>query len=382
MSDFDYVLVGGGLQNGLLVLALRARQPAARIALVERDSRLGGNHTWCFHEGDVPRTAREWLAPLVTYRWDGYRIRFPSEDHTLMEAYSGVSSERLGAVVAQAVTSQNDSRVILNTTVTGVYPHRIEVSDGDDITGTVIVDGRGPSALDTFPDAGFQKFLGLEVELAEPHGLDLPVVMDATVDQSQGYRFMYVLPLSEKSLLLEDTYFHDSPELDRDKSRADIYAYARDQGWTVAREVRSESGVLPMPWADRIPIPGPGPLVAGYRGGWFHPATGYSFPVALRLAEFVANRDPADLFGPDLERFARDHRRQAMFARFLNRLLFRWYPPARRRRVFERVYRLPRQTLRNLYSLTLTAGDQARLLLGSPPPGLSLRHRLNPGIRR
>ncbi len=52
--DVDYALVGGGLQNGLLALALRAARPAARLALVERGATLGGNHTWCFHAGDLP----------------------------------------------------------------------------------------------------------------------------------------------------------------------------------------------------------------------------------------------------------------------------------------------------------------------------------------
>lgn len=49
---FDYVIAGGGLQAGLLVLALRHREPTATIAVVERADTLGGNHTWSFHEAD------------------------------------------------------------------------------------------------------------------------------------------------------------------------------------------------------------------------------------------------------------------------------------------------------------------------------------------
>ena len=41
MTEFDYVLVGGGLQNGLIAGALRMRQPESRIALVERAGALG-----------------------------------------------------------------------------------------------------------------------------------------------------------------------------------------------------------------------------------------------------------------------------------------------------------------------------------------------------
>ena len=38
---FDVILVGGGLQSALIALAVLARQPGARVAIVERASRLG-----------------------------------------------------------------------------------------------------------------------------------------------------------------------------------------------------------------------------------------------------------------------------------------------------------------------------------------------------
>jgi lycopene beta-cyclase len=93
------VLVGGGLQNGLLALALLARRPGARIALLEREASLGGNHTWSFHEGDVPEAARAWVEPLVARRWPSYEVRFPGLERTLRHAYATISSARLNAVV-------------------------------------------------------------------------------------------------------------------------------------------------------------------------------------------------------------------------------------------------------------------------------------------
>ena len=44
--------------------------------------------------------------------------------------------------------------------------------------------------------------------------------------------------------------------------------------------------------------------------------------------------------------------------------------------VLARFYRLPEATIRRFYALELGAADQARLLIGRPPPGLSLRTRL------
>ena len=54
------------------------------------------------------------------------------------------------------------------------------------------------------------------------------------------------------------------------------------------------------------PRPGrAGPLVAGYQGGWFHPATGYSLPAAARLAALVGELPAERVFGPELDALCR-----------------------------------------------------------------------------
>ena len=380
MDAFDYVLVGGGLQGGLLALALRYHQPTAKIALIERDDRVGGNHTWCIHDRDIPLGALPWAAPLLRYRWTGYRILFPDVARSLDDPYSGVTSERMDQLVHEAVGGGGGSTLILGSEAVEVQPDRVHLASGSTVRGKAVIDARGLRERRPRGASGYQKFFGMEVELEDPHGLDLPIVMDACVDQTHGYRFMYVLPMGECRLLLEDTYFHESPALDQDRLEKEIRSYASARGFAISRVVRTEQGVLPMPWSERIDAPGRGPLLAGYRGGWYHPGTGYSFPIALRLAEFVARRRPEELFGPALDGFARNHRRQALFPRFLNRLMFRWYPAPARRSIFERVYRLPVPTIRRFYSLELGWRDRARFLVGRPPRGLSLRHRFRSSV--
>jgi lycopene beta-cyclase len=381
MAEFDYVLVGGGLQNGLIVAALRKWQPASRIALVERASTLGGNHTWCFHGEDVSSDCREWLEPLVVHEWPGYQVIFPDLERTLDGRYSAVTSERLDEIISAAVRTGPASKLYLNAEAADVGPRIVTLGTGERLAGTVVIDSRGPPPP-TQGGEGYQKFMGLELELARPHDLDRPILMDATVDQSEGYRFFYVLPLGPSRLLVEDTYFHESPRLDGAHLRGEILGYAASRGWEPKDVVREEAGVLPMPWAKRPRFPRYGPLLGGYRGGWFHPGTGYSFPVAARLAEYVAGRPPTDLFGTELHGLARAHMRQIIFTQTLNRLLFRWFPPAARVAIFERFYRLPRTTIGHFYALRLTLLDAFRLITFSPPRGMSLRHRLRRGSER
>jgi lycopene beta-cyclase len=371
--SFDHVLVGGGLQSGLIALAVLDREPESRIAVVERQGQLGGNHTWCFHEGDVPGELERAIAPIVAHRWAGYEVRFPGHRRRLRTPYAAVTSARFREVVEARLRDAPGCELYLNTHARQVSEHEVVLGGGETIAGELVVDARGPDPGAASAGAGYQVFLGLELSLARPHALDRPVLMDATVEQVGGFRFMYALPLAPRRLLLEDTYFADEPELDREALRERVASYARELGLHLARVEREEAGILPMPWTGALPArPRAGePMRAGYRGGFFHPATGYSFPVAARVAAFVASR-PAARVRRDLDELLRRHRVQARYCQVLNWLAFRCFAPERRVHVFERFYRLPEATIRRFYALDMKATDKLRILAGRPPRGMSL----------
>jgi lycopene beta-cyclase len=199
--------------------------------------------------------------------------------------------------------------------------------------------------------------------------------MDATVPQTDGYRFMYVLPFADGRVMVEDTYFSDRRELDHERARSEILDYAQRIGLPATGIVREEHGALPLPLFMPFEPELCGPLVAGYRGGFFHPTTGYSFPIAVRVAEHVAATFP-NVFGPELRVLCDLHARQLRFALLLNRLLFVATPEEHRCDVMERFHRLPEATVRHFYALTTTAADRARIVCGRPPRGVSIRAAL------
>lgn len=377
IAPADYALVGGGLQNGLIALAVRAHQPAARIVMIERGATLGGNHTWCFHAGDIDDDRAAWIAPLVVKSWPGYDVAFPAHARRLDSTYACVTSDRLAEVVARSLAHAG-SEVRLRCTALEVGAEHVVVraADGrtEQLSARVVIDARGPDASES-SSCGWQKFVGQELELDRAHGLDRPMLMDATVSQLDGFRFVYVLPLDTHRVLVEDTYFSDHPYLDVGALRERIAAYVGTRGWIVERVVREEVGVLPLPWVGASPVVAR-PLVAGYAGGWFHPVTGYSFPIASRLASLIARAPSSALFDGELDAHATDHTRQLRFAHQLNHMLFHWFAPADRYRVLERFYRLPEATIRRFYALELTSLDRVRILLGRPPRGVSVRRML------
>ncbi|MEJ2341015.1 MAG: lycopene cyclase family protein, partial [Gemmatimonadales bacterium] len=144
MAEFDYVLVGGGLQNGLIAAAVRKRQPESRIALIERDDSLGGNHTWCFHEGDVGPESRDWLEPFVVHEWPGYHVVVPNLERALDTRYSAVTSERLAEVVSAAVRGAAGSKLFLSAEAMDVSRHDVTLGTGERLAGAVVIDARGP----------------------------------------------------------------------------------------------------------------------------------------------------------------------------------------------------------------------------------------------
>lgn len=357
--------MGGGLANGLLALALLDR--GRRVALVEQTGRLGGNHTFCFHARDLPAAAT-WAAPLVQHRWDGYDVRFPRLTRRVSSVYRGFVGEHLDAVVQRRFADSPEAELLLESEAIAVDARGVTLANGQRIEGTAVIDARGPGR-EPIADAGFQKFVGREVELTDPHGLTRPVLMDATVPQLDGLRFFYVLPLSPTRLLVEDTRFSDGPALDVDDLGAEVDSYLERHGWDVAALVREESGVLPMPWAP-LPHPGRAPLLAGYAGGMLHPGTGYSVPVAARLAVEAAKLEPSALASGALEPWIQDLRQRQRLPLLLNRLLFQATPAANRVHVMERVHRRPDALLERLYAMEATGRDAARLLVGRPPRGV------------
>ena len=277
----DLILCGGGLQNALIVAALfaapglRSAQPAPSVALLERAT-IGGNHTWCCYASDLSAPMRRQVAPLVSRRWSGYEVRFPGYRRRLHTPYLMIASARLRRVVHDLLAARGDALVWEHAPVARLAPGRVVLEDGRTVAGETVIDARGADRHPT--DCGYQKFYGEEVTLRDPHGLQWPLVMDATVPQQDGFRFMYVLPLSPRRALIEDTSFSDGPHLDEEQRRGGIAAWMRRHGWRLQAVTRTERGVLPMPWRMPAPasLPDAGVVRGGYGGGWFHPGTGYS----------------------------------------------------------------------------------------------------------
>lgn len=366
MDGPDILIIGGGLAGALCAVALKRSNPHARLLLVEGDDHFGGNHRWSYFDSDLEPEAHALLDSLEKSRWSRHEVRFPKLGRLIETGYNSFSSSALDRWVRRELA---ESEYRLGTKVDRVGKDHIRLADGTRINAACVLDARGPQN-ETGLAVGWQKFAGFEFEVAG-HGLQHPIIMDARIDQTDGYRFIYTLPLGPDRLFVEDTYYSDTTDLDVDRLRAAARRYAGGFGH-VGAELGAETGVLPIVLSgdpDRFWPDSDGAARAGMMGGFFHHTTGYSLPLAVANAQAFA-RAWAEGARIDAgwwrDRFTHIWRQQRYF-RLLNRMLFKAAPPELRYRVFEHFYRLPLPLIQRFYRGSLTWTDKCRILTGKPP---------------
>ncbi len=379
MSDtaVDLAIVGGGLAGGLIALALHRERPELRLALIESGKVLGGNHRWSWFTSDLDERGTALLEPFRQTAWDkGYEVAFPKYRRTLDTGYRSLASSDFHEGLMRILP---EGAVMLGKTVETLDARGVTLNDGERIPARAVVDCRS-FAPNPHLRGGWQIFLGRHMRVGEAHGIERPVIMDASVDQvaphgnGGAYRFVYVLPLAAHEVFVEDTYYADDPKMDRSALSSRIDSYCRQNGWESDAIIGNESGFLPVftggdfkAYQNDVRIPGV--AMAGARGGFVHPLTSYTMPIAVDNALAIA--DEADLTGQQLaalmEVRARRHWSKTGYFRLLARFLFFAADPEKRVKVFQRFYGLRPGLIERFYSARSHAFDKFRVLWGNPP---------------
>lgn len=370
----NLAIIGGGLSGSLVALALAKRVPTARVALIDPAPSLGGSHVWSFFDTDIAVRDRDFVDPLISHHWDSYDVRFPARRRTIGTGYNSIRSADLDRVVRQSLAPD----ALMTAAAAVIDAGKVTLSDQRTVTAAAVLDARGPADMEHF-NGGWQKFVGRQFTLAAPHGLERPVIMDATVEQIDGYRFVYLLPFGPTEIFIEDTYYSDDARLDAPALEARISDYAAQQGWTITGTSYHERGVLPVVTGgdldaylgSRDADPAIGRI--GLGGALFHGVTSFSLPDAVRTASAIADIWAArgGLDGQALAALVREQSESRWAAsrlyRLLNRMLFQAADPDQRYRVLEHFHRLPQAVIERFYAGQTSVTDSMRILTGRPP---------------
>ena len=376
-SGFDIVIVGGGLAGGLTALALHQAQPQYRLAVVEAGKTIGGNHRWSWFDSDLDDRGRALLEPIRKTEWTkGYDVSFPELKRTLHTGYTSMSSVDFHEGIVRTLPSE---ALYLGRAANAIDAKGVTLDDGTRLASRLVVDARNFQPSQHLR-GGWQVFMGRQMRLDEAHGEDRPMIMDADVEQlaphgnGSAYRFVYVLPLSSHDVFIEDTYYADDPLLDRAALSGRIDQYAREKGWLNGTPVGHEAGVLPVltggdfdAYQDEVRVPGV--VAIGARGGFIHPLTSYTMPIAMGNA--LALADEAELPPAQMvalfEARARRHWQSTGYYRLLTRFLFFACAPEKRFVILQRFYGLGQNLIERFYAARSPLKDKARVLWGKPP---------------
>lgn len=308
----DAVVVGGGASGLSLVCHLAAAGWQGDVLLVD--------------DGVVPPDAPAWafwtrggglLDGAASPGSDRLRVRGPGLDRTLHLGpyrYRTTTGPRLREAADSLLADAPRIRRVRGH-VTEVRPDAdgavVRIAAPDDgepqtVRARWVFDSVGPGTSERDPSTPYLEFVGHRVECDDDvFDPDVPTLMDFRTDQSAGLAFVYVLPTSARTALVEHTRFvvpAGRPLPDPGHDDALRLALA-DLGASRHRVVGVERGTIPLHVAP--PARPTGSVVPlGTRAGMVKASTGYGFDRMQRHSARIARSlvrhgHPFDVLGPD-----------------------------------------------------------------------------------
>lgn len=303
-SHYDYIITGAGLA-GLSLLMRMMQHPffdTAQILVVDAAQKNTNDRTWCFWEKES-----DIFEPIVCKKWDHVSFIAPSfktEMHLAPFAYKMIRGIDLYTHVLSIAASKSNITfctepvLSVQTTQTGASVElKNQTITANKVFNSILfepVNVQAQKAADYFL---WQHFKGYEIKTETPVFNDeVATLMDFTVDQSNGTTFIYVMPTSPTTALVEYTLFTENLLADKDYNEA-IDAYIKKTyGAVEYRIVHQEFGQIPM--TNFSFSGGAGNIInMGVAGGQVKGSSGYAFHFIQEktkaiVADVVAQKNP------------------------------------------------------------------------------------------
>jgi lycopene beta-cyclase len=312
VSDYDYVLVGGGAAGLSLAyhIAQETRLAGQRVLLIEPEPKDQNDRTWSYWSaapGPFDHLAvGEWNK--IAFRSPGFEQVLQLQEyryHTIrgLDFYQFVQ-QALAARPAQFTVVRGTVAALTETT-TGVV---VRTEAGEEYRARYAFDSR-PPAIARRPDKHrylLQHFVGWEIETDhDVFNPDVVEFMDFRGPQHHEARFIYVLPFGPRRALVEYTLF-SGEVLAKAEYEQHIVDYLQNKLGLASRQYHitaEEIGAIPM--TDHpLPTRGGARIInLGTRAGRAKPSTGYAFQrIQAQSARLVAalaatGHPPADPTG-------------------------------------------------------------------------------------
>ena len=267
------LIAGGGVAASLAALAMATRRPDVPLMLVAEEETLGGDQILVLLDGDLGEEEAALVAPLAAEGWDGWYALFPGLTRKMKAGVRTITPQAIDAAVRAALPPE---RIVTGARIVAVREDRILLHGGDMIVADGAIDAREEANL-ALLELGWRATLGRTYRFNAPHRLDRPVLVDGTVDQGPGCRFVSALPLDAERLLVELHAFSGATDPGSGAGAA-LDSWVEGRGWSGGEIENETKGALPVALGGDLPalwrIGGARVARLGRRGGFFHPTTG------------------------------------------------------------------------------------------------------------
>lgn len=283
-QQYDYIIAGAGAA-GLSLAWKMIHSPLSgkKTLVIDNTLEPENDKTWCFWHSDTPP-----FADIIHKKWDYTEIRTSQKHFTqpLDEyPYYCIRKVDFQQKIYEAIRS-NTGFTLAEEQITDLESHSNSVvlhTDDHSYQADYIFQScfpPHPQKQQVPKYSLWQHFLGWDITVNRPlFDPETFILMDFDESFSEGISFMYILPWSENSALIEYTIFSDRAE---DKSfyedKISLYLNNRFNLRPIDYQInRRESGRIPMQDRTAKPWYKPRILNIGTSGGHTKPSTGYTF---------------------------------------------------------------------------------------------------------
>jgi lycopene beta-cyclase len=267
-----------------------------KILVIDQSPKTENDRTWCFWEKKTGL-----FEPIVHHRWNS--VNFYSKEFSNILTFSPYQYKMIRGIDFYTYIkseTKNHSNIewrnekvksITNTGDTATVTLETETVTGDYIFNSILFKDIQTPLLES--GGGYlllQHFKGFLIQTKEPvFNPSVATFMDFRVSQEHGTTFMYVLPISTTTALVEYTLFTEKllpEEMYEAALREYIRTFLQISEYTIEHK---EFGVIPMT-NRQFPLQDGRIVNMGIAGGQVKGSSGYAFQfIQKRTAKIVAS---------------------------------------------------------------------------------------------
>jgi lycopene beta-cyclase len=293
-EQYDYIFAGKGASASLVLLELEKRNllknKTILIADPEKDS--ANNKNFCFWTEDNGELKKN-LAPFIQHSWNKIQLNNRKQEHLHPTAYNHIPNSIVIEKANELIQRHDIQNLRAEVTESGTDNlGNFATIGGVKKYANYIFDSRTPTLQKTewTQTTLFQSFIGWVVEFPnEKLDVESFRMMDFNIDQNNFTQFVYVLPFSDNTALIEVTRF-GKEIIANTEAEAIIQDYLQNQ-FGPYKKIGVEQGCIPMSNASMDSYGSENIINLGARNYCLKPSTGYAFKnmyaQAVEIAECI-----------------------------------------------------------------------------------------------